>query len=109
MKKFQIKTHGNGNLARVIQEKLFELGCGWHHGGNTVKILDAHSYQIGFFEDGDITKSDGDSYGLDICPLITLDELFAMSPEKKETIKIGGQTYDKALFEEATKNLKPIK
>lgn len=41
-------------------------------------------------------------------PFITLDELFQMKAEPQETIKIGDSTYDKAEFEEATKNLKPI-
>jgi len=104
MKKFQIKTHRNENLARVIQEKLFELGYKWRDSGKQVTCLNEYLYRA--FEDGDMLFG----YQDDIDgTLITLDELFAMSPEPKETIKIGDQTYDKAEFDKATENLKPIK
>ena len=109
MKKFQILTHGNENLAKAIQDKLFELG---HHWGDSehddsYHYTDAAVYQAGAFRHRGLTYSHcaRDRWG----PVITIDELFAMQPEKKETIKIGDATYDKAEFEEATKNLTPIK
>lgn len=106
MKKFQIKTHGNENLARAIQEKLFELGHRWWM-DNEVKYLFAASYQVGETGNNTISWSrDEDNY--EFGPFVTIDELFAMKPEPKETVKIGDQTYDKKQFEEATKNLTPI-
>lgn len=103
MKKFQIRTHGNENLAKAIQDKLYELGYSWNL-GSKYRNLEAPTYQVGVFCDDEITWNEvtKDNWG----EVITLDELFSMKP--KETIRIGGQTYDKAEFEAATKNLTPL-
>ena len=103
MKKFQIRTHGNKNLARAIQDKLYELGYSWAM-YSKYNELGAPAYQVGVREDDEITWNEvtKDEWG----EVITLDELFSMKP--KETIKIGDQTYDKAEFEAATKNLTPL-
>ena len=109
MKKFQILTHGNENLAKAIQDKLFELGFNWDAGEPRDPYHYPHAavYQAGAFGHLSLTYSHlaRDEWG----PVITIDELFAMQPEVKETIKIGDATYDKAEFEAATKNLTPIK
>ena len=55
------------------------------------------------------TELGRDATYLGIGGFLTLEELFTMQPEAKETIKIGTQTYDKADFEAATKHLAPIK
>ena len=108
MKKFQILTHGNENLARAIQDKLYELGYMWSaHDKYWFENNHDHyaAYDDGSICNGFSYQRNKGSFG----EFITLDELFAMTPDPKETIKIGDQTYDKAEFEKATENLKPIK
>ena len=99
--KFQIKTYGNENLAQAILDKLSELGY------DACKGIICKSYQVNAFSDNTVTYSSHchDKWG----EFITIDELFAMTPKPAETIKIGDQTFNKAEFEEATKNLKPVK
>ena len=109
MKKFQIRTYGDPFLAKAIQYKLFELGYSWEDdSGKDVRHHDAASCQVGLMGEGTMTCSYS-GFLLDGGELISIDELFLMKPEVKETIKIGTQTYDKSDFEAATKHLTPIK
>jgi hypothetical protein len=113
MREFQIKAYGDKHLAAAIQEKLFELGYRWPMGGpNSVKLTSDSSYLVGYLVGAcgkpTIMWANGDTYPL-VGKEITLEKLFQMQPEAKETIKIGTQTYDKADFEAATKHLAPIK
>ena len=106
MRKFQILTHGNDYLSRAILRKLEELG----YDVDSVLPFNCDHYYIGqrynTIYAGAKDERCEDSYLFG--PFITLDELFQMKAGPQETIKIGDSTYDKAEFEEATKNLKPI-
>jgi hypothetical protein len=106
MKKLQIRTYGNPQLATLIINKLDLLG---YYTG-LLKTSADHYFNV----HGESTMHCGpqtarDITGDNIGSFITLDELFEMQPEAKETIKIGTQTYDKADFEAATKHLTTIK
>ena len=106
MKKFQIKTYGDPSLARAIQRKLESLG----YRTGFIAASSDHYYNLGGAKTVYCTTYEGrDMVGGDFGNFITIDELFTMQPEAKETIKIGTQTYDKADFEAATKHLTPIK
>ena len=107
MKEFQIRTYNNENLAEAIQYKLFNLGYSWAYPNSTaIQYLHAASFQV--YSNRVITWN-RNSYYPSGGEIITLEELFTMQPEAKETIKIGTQTYDKADFEAATKHLTPVK
>lgn len=112
-KEFKIRIFNDQKLSEAIQTKLFELGYRWAD-ANQVRTtpisygsygIYANSYGLlSYASDG----PGGDFFRQDPNPEITVDELFQMEPEVRETIKIGGTTYDKEEFEQATKDLKPI-
>jgi hypothetical protein len=103
-----ILTHGSEHLAEAIQRKLFELGGDWRVGkSQALRNLNAAYYVM---DDTYITcGKDINSDSFRERSILPLEELFAMSPTPKETVKIGDVVYDKAEFEAATKNLKPVK
>ena len=110
MKEFKIRTYGNKNLSEAIQLKLFELGYKsmlW-----SLKKCPAKTYGIWAHSDGGMTRDT--SWDLEFFEghefsEISINELFEMEAKNKETVTIGDSVFDKAEFEEATKNLKPIK
>lgn len=114
MKNIKIRVYSNQKLLDLILQRLKELG-GSHHGGSGSFDSAVEGGTYGLYVDAwqKISYASGDKIGTwfnnSTKGEITLDELFAMTPEPRETIKIGDSTYDKAEFEAATKNLKPIK
>jgi hypothetical protein len=102
-----ILTHGSEHLAEAIQRKLFELGYGWEHSSREPRVLDAAYYVI--LHGRIVYGPTVDDFDFPSRPTLPLEELFAMSPTPKETVKFGDVVYDKAEFEAATKNLKPVK
>lgn len=104
MKKLQVITNGNTLLALAVLDKLGKLG----YKVPTDIPLDKDHYYT--YIAGNTIGGSSRGYRAfckDKLPFITLDELFAMTPElPKETITIGSNVYDKAEFEAATKHLK---
>jgi hypothetical protein len=103
MKELQVITNGNTSLARAVLDKLVHLG---YKVPADIPLDEDH-----YYTDSLSNEILGEQkYGRDVTgfgEFITLDQLFAMTPElPKETITIGSNVYDKAEFEEATKHLK---
>jgi hypothetical protein len=114
MKNIKIRTYGNQSLLLSIVERLKKLGArvtGFED--FAIRAHEGGTYGVYVDSVGRLSYASGDPEGSWFYQsgreIITLDELFDMTPEPKETIKIGDSTYDKAEFEKATENLKPIK
>lgn len=112
-REFKVKIFNDQKLSEAIQTKLFELGYRWV-GEPLVRTdpVTTGSYGIYANRSGLLSYASvdtgGDFFRQDPKPEITVDELFQMEPEVRETIKIGETTYDKKEFEQATKHLKPV-
>lgn len=112
-KEFKIRIFNDQKLSEAIQKKLFELGYRWS-GDNQVQTAPISYGSYGIYADrfGQLTYASSDKNGSYFRahrnPEITVEELFQMEPEVRETIKIGKTTYDKEEFEQATKDLKPV-
>ena len=110
MEKFQIITYGNEILAKAIQEHLFTLGYTWESDwSQVIRHTNAGSIQVVELIGNGVMTFSRSRFLYGGGKIISLEELFTMRPEAKETVKIGTQTYDKADFEAATKHLTPIK
>lgn len=106
MKDFKIRTYNNDLLYDAIVLKCRSLGF-----GGLQHRPESHAHIYGEWHIKCITwtgLSQEDFFLQKNIREITINELFEMELSPRETIKIGGTTYDKEEFERAIKDFKPI-
>ena len=101
----KFRTHGNRNLSKAIQDKLFELGYQWSLFGRE------HAFVWTPFiyakDDGSLLYGySSGTFTTDPLQETTIEELFNMQP--RETIVIDGKKYDKEEVKKALVHLDSI-
>jgi len=89
MKEYKIRTHGNTNLSKAIQDELFKLGYGWEYGDYynepITEIFTLPNGELSAnWEEGKTSWDDHSS-----CQEVTINDLITLriAKEQEESVK----------------------